>query len=221
MSDPNELIYWGSTCLYGNGMGAPVEDPERQVLTTFTGVDQPTGLVVPHDASNLLSLEARTFGGPNAASETSRGFRGILRAMRALLVSLSLRSDPVVWIEDNATLRVIGGVAGPILTTAPHGWSTGDVLLIRRSGAGLWSLVTITVVGADTFTAIAVAGSILHAIQPGDQALRVEQYWLGMAYAGMPRVEPAEEDWWSQAIIYRFKGSGKYSYGRTTAAVGS
>lgn len=220
MATPNERYYFGDVRLYQHGL-EHVEDPQRQVLQSFTGVDRERVLVIPASPNHGLGLEVKCFGAPNAASVTRKGLRAILRAMRELLESRSTRADPVVWVEDDSTLRVLSGVAGPLMTSANHPYVVGDRLLIRRTGAGLWSLVSVlTTPGANTFTAAAVAGTVLHALQPGDQVLLVEGYWVGMVFQAMPRVDPAEEDWWAAAISYRFLGSGTYTYARTTASVG-
>lgn len=221
MGVPNERYYYGDLRLWQHGL-EHAEAPSRGQLLSFQGVDQLRALVIPASPNNDLEVGVRCFGAPNPASKTRAGFRAILRAMRAALEARSARGDPLVWVEDDTRSKAVSAYAAPTVTSAAHGLSTGDVVLIRRLGAGLFSLVTVTVTGANTFTVAAVAGTALHAIAAADEIHLVEGYWLGMVFAGLDRIEPApDQDWWSDGIGYRFKGSGSSTYARTTATVGS
>lgn len=220
MAAPNERYFYGDLRLWQYGLDH-VEAPMRGQLLKFQGVDQKRALVIPASANNELELKVRCFGAPNPASKTRRGFRAVLRAMRVALEDRSLRADPVVWVEDDARSKAVTGFATPTITSAGHGFSNGDVVLVRRLGAGLFSLATVGAAAANTFQVTPVAGTTLHAIAAADEIHLVEGYWLGMTFAGLDEVAPGDEDWWTEGIGYRFAGSGSTSYARTTAAVGS
>jgi hypothetical protein len=211
-------FYYGDLRLWREAI-APEEQYARTLLQEFQGIDQAKMLVIAASGNAGLDLHARCLGFPNPASKNRRGWVAIKRVLRVAMDARIHRTDPLVWVEDDTTLRVLSGVAGPLMTSAPHPYVTGDVLLIRRVGVGLWSLVTATVVGASTFNAAAVPGTILHAIQPGDEVLRVEAYWLGMVWKDFQR--EGDQGWYAKEVLYSFRGSGAYSYARTAAAVGS
>lgn len=214
--------YYGDFRLWREGIEY-VERPARASVQEFEGVDQDFALVIPSSVNARLEVLVRCLGYPNPVQRDRAGFRSILRAVRAGMQARADRLDALVWIEDDTTLRTLSGVAGPLQTSAPHGYSTGDVLLIRRAGVGLWTLLTATVVGADTFTGAAVTGTILHALQPGDEVLRVDAYWVGMVAQPFPQaVEPQDSgDYWNPSIEYAFQGSGEHTYARAAATVGS
>lgn len=214
--------YYGDFRLWREGIEY-LERPSRASVQTFDGVDQDHALVIPSSVNAQLEVSVRCLGYPNPVQRDRAGFRAILRAVRAGLQARADRLDALVWIEDDGTLRTLSGVAGPLQTSTPHGYSTGDVLLIRRAGVGLWTLLSATVVGADTFTGAAVSGTILHALAPGDEVLRVDAYWLGMVAQPFPQpVEPRDEgDFWNPSIEYGFQGDGKLTYARAVATVGS
>lgn len=220
MAGPNERYFYGDLRLWQHGLDH-VEAPARGQLLSFQGVDQKRALVIPASANHQLELAVRCFGAPNPASKTRRGFRAILRALRVALEDRSLRADPVVWVEDDSRSKVVGGYAAPTITSVAHGFADGDVVLVRRLGAGLFSLATVSAAAADTFVVTAVAGTALHAIAAADEIHLVEGYWAGMVFAGLAPVTPGDEDWWTEGLEYRFSGSGSSSYARTTAAVGS
>lgn len=220
MAAPQERYYFGDVRLHKHGIDH-VGAPARRVMQTFDGVDQIRALVLPASASNSRGVRVRCFAAPNAASPDRKGFRSDLEAMARLLEARSLRSDPLVWIEDDTLSKAVGGYAAPAVTCVAHGRTTGDVVLIRRLGLGLFSLATVTVTGADTFNVAAVAGTALHAIAAADEIHLVEEYYLGMAFAAMGEVQPGEGDFWSDGVQYGFLGSGSVWYARTASSVGS
>lgn len=220
MAAPNERYFWGDFRLYQHGYDH-AEVPVRGQLLKFQGTDQKRALVIPASSNNELGLEVRCFAPPNSASKDRKGFRSILRAVRVALEDRSLRADPVVWVEDDSRSKVVGGYAAPTVTSVAHGFSNTDVVLVRRAGAGLFSLGVVSAVAADTFVITATGGTALHAIAAGDEIHLVEGWWSGMVYAGLDRIPPGEDDSWSDAAVYRFAGSGSSSYARTTASVGS
>lgn len=220
MAAPNERYFYGDFRLYHHGL-EHVEVPARGQLLSFQGVDQKRALVIPASANHQLELQVRCFGAPNTASKTRRGFRALLRALRVALEDRSLRADPVVWVEDDSRSKSVTSFGAPTVTSAGHGFSNGDVVLVRRLGAGLFSLATVSNAAANTFDVTAVAGTALHAIAAADEIHLVEGYWTGMVFAGLEPVQPGEEDWWSDGVGYRFAGSGSSSYARTGASVGS
>lgn len=214
--------YYGDFRLWREGIDY-LERPARAAVQEFEGVDQDLALVIPSSVNARLEVLVRTLGYPNPVQKDRAGFRAILRAVRAGLQARADRLDPLVWIEDDTTLRVLAAASPSLQTTAPHGYSTGDRLLIRRAGVGLWTLLAATVTGADTFTGSAVTGTQLHAIAAGDEVLRVDAYWVGMVAQPFPQpVEPRDEgDFWNPRVEYIFKGSGEHTYSRAVATVGS
>lgn len=218
--DPTERYYFGDLRLWQLGLDH-VEAGDRAGNLSFEGVDRKRRLVIPASPNVGLELLVRCVGSPNPASVDRKGFRAALRAMRVALEDRADRADPVVWIEDDRRSKTVTGWAAPTVTCAAHGYANGDVVLVRRLGAGLWSLATVSNVAAGTFDLTAVTGTALHAIAAADEIHLVEGYWLGMVASSPERVEPGEEDWWAEAIGYRFVGSGSTTYARTAAAVGS
>ncbi len=217
---PNERYFYGEFRLWQDGLDHH-ELPTRGTLQTFQGVDRLRGLVIPASPGNLLGLEVRTVGNPNPSTRTRRGFRAIIRAVRVGLEARSARSDPVTWVEDSTVSDSVDSYAAPTVTAAGHTYINGDVVLIRRAGLGLWSLATVSNVGAGVFDVAAVTGGQLHAIAGSDEIHLVEAYWLGMVLAGAPTVAPAGPDHYAMEIRHSFLGAGLYDYARTTATVGS
>lgn len=222
MGAPTERYYFGDFRLWREGIHH-WEIPTRGVTQEFEGVDQEHALVLPASSNTKLELAVRCLGAPNPADKTQKGWRALLRALRRGLVDRSLRSDPLVWIQDDGVSDVVGSYAAPQITANGHPFTNGDVVLVRRAGLGLWSLATVSSAAANTFDVAAVAGTSLHAIQAADELFLVEEYYLGMVGQ---LVEPAvpqtdQADVYAPELVYKFKGSGRYDYARTSASVGS
>ena len=132
------------------------------------------------------------------------------------------RTDPVVWIEDDTTRRVLTSVGGsPALHVGGgHPYVNGDVVLVRRAGIGLFSLGTVSGATGTAFDLSSLSVGIpLHALAAGDEAFLVEAYWLGMVWRDF---EPRDErGWWAKEVGYTFRGNGALTYARTAATVGS
>ena len=222
MSTPTERYYYGDFRLWKHGRGH-VEQWSRQTTLVFDGVDQVYGLVVPAAPSALLDVTVACMGPPNPAANTQAGWRSVVRAVGAGLLDRSARADPVVWIQDDTVTDTVDAFGDPLLTANGHPFANDDVVLIRRAGAGLWSLATVSVALTNSFHVTAVTGTSLHAIQAGDEIYLVEAYWLGMVSKLMRPVPVPDEDadTFADKVEYEFQGSGRYTYSRTAAAVGS
>jgi len=214
--DARERYYFGDFKLYGAGLD---HDPqgERGVLQEFDGVDQDYALVIAASPSQRLELVVITLGEPNPASKTTKGWKAIREAVRAALEGRADTADPVVWIEDDTLADLVDSYSAPTVTATAHPYANGDVVLIRRAGA--WSLATVSNATANTYDVTAVGQTTLHAIAAADEVYLVEGYWLGMVYGGVTPTD-AEGSWYGE-LSWRFRGSGRYRYSRTAAAVGS
>lgn len=211
-------FYYGDLRLWREAI-APEERYARTLLQEFQGVDQPRVLVIAASGNAGLDLEARCLGFPNPAAKNRKGWVAVKRALRVAMDARLHRTDPVVWVEDDTRSKVVGGYSTPTITSTAHGFANGDVVLVRRAGAGLYAVATVGGVTADTFTVTPVAGTTLYAIAAADEVHLVEAYWLGMVWRDF---EPkGEAGWWAKEVAYRFRGSGASTYARTTAAVGS
>lgn len=218
--DPVERYYFGDARLHKHGI-EHVTDPVRQVLQKFQGTDRTQGLVLPASSNNERTVRVRCFMPPNASSPAKDGLRADIEDMIALLEARSLRADPLVWVKDDSLSKAVTSYAAPTITSAGHGRSNGDIVLVRRLGAGLYSLAVVSNVAANTFDVAAVGGTSLHAIAAADEIHLVEQYWLGAIYARMGSIEPQEGDFWTEGAEYSFACPGGSHYSRTTSAVGS
>lgn len=196
--------------------------PTRLPVQEHVGVDQDRVLVVSNTLGAGVVLTALCAGEPNPVARNQRGWKSLSAALRAGLEARGTRKDPFVWVADDTRSKAVTSYAAPTVTRAAHGFSNGDVLLVRRAGVGLWSLVTVSGAAAGTFDVAAVTGTSLHAIAGGDELHLVEAYHLGMAYVGLQGsgLDP-RGDWLAERIAYTFRGSGRYTYHRTAASVGS
>lgn len=210
--------HWGDLRLWQHGKTHIVEDAPT-VEQVFQGVDRTRALIVPGSSNDLLSVEVRTLGMPHPTQPDQAGVKTQERAMRAAIRTRRATLYPVVWTVDDTTVKVVGSYAAPTVTCVAHGRSTGDVVLIRRPGAGLYSLATVTYLTADTFSIVTVSGASLHAIATSDEIHLVEWYLLGCRCVGMSPVTPTpgKGEWYAPDVSYRFVSSGQYEYSRTTA----
>ena len=210
--------HWGDLRLWHHGKTHIVEDAPT-VEQVFQGVDRTRALIVPGSSNDMLSVEVRTLGMPNANALSQAGVKTQERAMRAAIRARRATLYPLAWTVDDTTVKAVGSFSTPTVTCVAHGRSTSDVVLIRRAGAGLYSLATVTYVDADNFTVAAVTGTSLHAIAASDEIHLVEWYLLGCRCVGMSPVTPTpgKGEWFAPDVAYRFMSSGQYEYSRTTA----
>ena len=214
-------FYYGDFRLWREAI-APDERYGRTVLQEFPGIDQPRVLVIAASGNAGLDLECRCLGFPNPGSKSKKGWVAVKRGLRVGMDARIHRTDPVVWIEDDTTRRVLTSVGGsPALHVAGgHPYVNGDVVLVRRAGVGLFSLGTVSGATGTAFDLSSLSVGIpLHALAAGDEAFLVEAYWLAMVWRDF---EPRDErGWWAKDVGYTFRGNGAVTYARTTAAVGS
>lgn len=211
----SERVYYGDFRLYGDVEDFDLNDA-RGVLQTFQGVERTEALTIA--LSPNFSVEARVamVGVPNTADRTRAGWNALKRALRAALRTRSMRSDPLMYVRDDANATTVLSIATVthVTTAAAHGLVTGDYVLICRPGAGLFTLSTVTVIDADEFT-VAAAG---HSILAGDVVVRVDEWQKGLVYQGVTPAGGAEK-WYARELTYAFAGSGT-SYARASATVG-
>lgn len=215
-------FYYGDFRLWREAI-APEERYARTLLQEFQGIDQPRVLVIAASGNAGLDLEARCLGFPNPDSKNRAGWVAVKRGVRVGMDARIHRTDPLVWVQDDTTLRVLTSVGGsPSLNVAGgHPYQNGDVVLIRRAGVGLFSLGTVTGATGTAFdiASVLIPGLVLHAIQAGDEVLLVEAYWLGMVWKDFEA--RSDMGWYAKEVVYSFRGSGATTYARTQAAVGS
>lgn len=218
---PTSRYYFGDFRLWKCG-DTHLEDPTRQPVQEHVGVDNDHVLVVTNTLGQGLGLAVLCVGEPNPVATNAKGWRALKAALRTGLWARGLRKDPVTWVADDTRSKAVTSWAAPTVTSAAHGFSNGDVVLVRRAGLGLWSLAAVSAAAANTFNLTAVAGTSLHAIQAADELHLVEAYYLGMASLGFVAPVPDERgDWMAERVTYNFRGAGRYTYNRTAATVGS
>jgi hypothetical protein len=213
-------LYYGDFRLWREAI-APEERYGRTLLQEFQGIDQPRVLVIAASGNAALDLEARCLGFPNPSAKNRKGWVAVKRALRVAMEARIHRADPVVWVEDDTTLRVVTGLGAPFVQVAGgHPYVNGDVVLIRRAGVGLFTLGTVMNATGTAFDVSSLTVGIpVHPIQAGDHVLLVEAYWVGMVWRDFePR---GEMGWYAKEVAYSFRGSGALTYARTAAAVGS
>jgi|SRR5688572_26088115 len=210
-----ERYYFGDWRLYGTP-DDHFDQPERGAVLEFEGSDQDHALVIPANPNWRETVVVRLLVTPNASDRSYKGLKALVRTQRAALIVRSSRADPFVWVQDDARSKAVGGYAAPVVTSNAHGFSNGDVLLVRRAGAGLWSLVTASAVAANTFNVAAVPGTTLHAIAAADEIHLVEEYRLGCVLASHPDVERQEEPTFREGFELGFRASGRYTYARAS-----
>lgn len=210
--------FWGDFGLWKQGDTHVTEEQDLPPQVDH-GADQERALVTPL-GNGKLSMEVLCVGAPHPSSKTQKAWRSQYEAIRAAKRARNLRVDPLVWIEDDSLKRTVDTYSGgTVTTTAAHGRTTGDVVLIRRLGAGLFTLATITVTGASTFTLAAAAGTSVHAIAAADDVYVVEAYWSPMVWTKLGPAKPEPEgDWFARRLSYVFEGSARYTYSRTAAS---
>lgn len=185
----------------------------RGLTQTFQGVDRTRGLVVPNSPNWLLNLEVITAVSPES-TYTKAAFRAREIATVNALVARSEAVAPVVWIEDSTKSKTVGSITGTTVTTTGHGFSTGDRVLIRRTGLGLYSVCTVGTTTSNTF----VVSGATHTIQAGDDIHLIEEYHGEMAYTGSDAIQ-SPGDYYTESWSHKFMGPGSTYYTRTTVTL--
>ena len=186
----------------------------RGNLQVHQGVDRLRALHVTTSPNYTTSLEVHCFWGPET-DFSKTGFRAREMAVREALIARSESLHPVFWIEDDALSKTVGSYSSPTVTSSSHGFSDGDVVLIRRFGSGLYTYGTISNTTTNTFD---LGDS--HGITAGDDIYLVEKYWAGIAYDQMGAIQPSEHgDYYAEDVTYSFSGSGDATYQRTSTTL--
>lgn len=211
--------FYGDFALWREGIDHEETD-RRGALQVHQGADRDFALVVPASPNMTAQVEVRTLGAPHASSKDQKGWRSIAQALRVQLRGRASRGDPLVWVEDDTRMKTVGSFASPTVTSAAHGFSNGDVVLIRRLGVGIYALGTVGSVAANTFVLTLIAGS-LSGIAASDEIHLVEAYWYPMVFRELRATRADGGDWYAPEVTYSFEGSASSTYSRTSAGVGS
>ena len=216
--------YWGDLRLWYYGR-TYVESMERQGRITHLGVDRDEAIQVGSNPNFVGEVEVTTvFAPPKVGATvpyTREAFRSHVAAMLDALRARAGAAQPgavLCWVEDVSRARVVSSVAtGTYTTTAAHGMSTGDRVLIRNDATvGGYAYGTITSTGASTFTFVASETGSAYAPANGYDVLLVERAWPMHYLAGMePLPSRGTGDYWDPAARYRFYGSRGNAYSRT------
>lgn len=182
-------VFWGDVLLPKRRLHVDVDD-DITPPQVHKGLDRDHALVLSQNDDALQRITVKTFWDPESTyhpidhERYETLFKETMRARRAALGPM-----PLVEVVDRAV--VVQTYVAPTVTCATaHGLSTNDWVLIRRSGASLYTLVAVVVTGANTFT-IAAAG---HAILAADDVLEVTRYWLNAHLVSIPKVSPPDQE---------------------------
>lgn len=204
------LAYYGDLKLETE-LRSIVPSEARGNVQVHIGVDRLRALYVTTSPNYTTPLEVRCFWAPES-DFSKTGFRAREMAVREALVARSEELHPVFWIEDDSLSKTVGSYSAPSVTSTSHGFSDGDVVLIRRLGSGLYTYGQISNATTNTFD---LGDS--HGITTGDDIHLVEKYWAGMVYNQMGAITPAEHgDYYAEDVTYSFSGSGDTTYQRTS-----
>ncbi len=188
-----------------------IPSESRGNAQVHVGVDRLRALHVTSSPNYSVSLEVHCFWGPET-DFSKTGFRAREMAQREALVARSESLHPVFWIEDDTLSKTVGSYSAPTVTSTSHGFSDGDVVLIRRLGSGLYTYGAISNATTNTFD---LADN--HGITTSDDIHLVESYWAGMVYGQMGAIQPSEHgDYYAEDVPYSFSGSGDSTYQRTS-----
>jgi len=216
--------YWGDLRLWYYGR-TYTESMDRQGRILHLGVDREEAIAVGSNPNWSGEIEVTTMFAPpkvGASVPYSReAYRAHVAAMMDALKTRSGASQPgavLVWVEDIDRARVLSSVvSGTYTTTAAHGMSTGDRVLIRvDSTAGGYAYGTITNTGASTFTFSAIETGSAYSPGNGYDVILVERAWPRQFVAGMePLPSRGQGDYFDPAAVYRFFGPRTNAYTRT------
>ncbi len=204
------LAFYGDLKLHSE-LRSIIPSETRGQTQTHQGVDRLRALHITTSPNYSTSLEVHCFWEPES-DFSKKGFRSREMAQREALIARSESTHPVFWIEDDTLSKTVGSYSAPTVTSAAHGFSNGDVVLIRRLGSGLYTYGTISNVTTNTFD---LGDS--HGIATGDDIHLVEGYWAGMIYGQMGAMRPSEHgDYYAEDVTYSFSGDGAATYQRTS-----
>ena len=203
--------YFGDLLLPDYLLGI-VPEQQRQ-MQVHPGVDRDYALHVPSSPNVSTRLMVQTLW--TDSNYTKRGFRSMEMVVRAALIARAGATHPVVWVESETPSTTVASSSGAVITTTanPNGFTTGDVVLIRRSGVGLYTLGSVT---ARTSNSITVAAS--HTYHAGDTIQLVEAYWSAFIWDSLQAIPlSGQSDSYTDAASFLFVGAGGTTYHRTTA----
>lgn len=216
--------YWGDLRLWYYGRNY-VESLERQARIVHTGVDREEAIQIGSNPNFVGQIEIQTvFAPPKVGASvpyTREAYRAHVAAMMDALkvrAGLAQPGATLCWVEDIDRARVLSGFSsGTYTTSAAHGMTTGDRVLIRKdSTAGAYSYGTLTSTGASTFTLAAIESGTTYSPASGYDVLLLERAWPTQFLDGMMPLDPTGEgDYWNPAARYSFYGSRTGAYTRT------
>jgi hypothetical protein len=210
------LAFYGDLQL-GSELRAIVPSQARGNLQVHQGGDRLRALVTAASPNLTTALDVQTFIAPDSTF-SKKGFRSYEMAMRGALTSRANRTDPVMWIETSTPTRTVGSFASPTVTCNGHGLSNGNVVLIRRSGVGYYTLSTISGVTTNTFVVVSLSSS--HTITAGDNIYLVEQAYYGCVWQDLAEMQPAPNgDYYCEMASFKFLASGSTTYSATTTTL--
>lgn len=220
---PTSRYYHGDFRLLHHGEDH-VEDPQLLPAQEHQGVDQDRVYLVPSSPNASVNVLVSCIGVPHPTVPNAQGWKAQVAGLRTAREARAERLDPLVWVARDDLSTAVSAWAAPKLTAPGNTYVVGDVLLVRRAGVGLWSLVSVTGLpgGPGEVNVAAVAGTTLHAIHVADEVHLVEAYYLGMRWAALEPIGPGMFGAWvAERIRYAFRGAGRYTYNRTASSVGS
>lgn len=194
-----------------------VPDEQRGFTQVHVGVDRTTALLLPTSPNYSTRLQVQTFWDPET-DYSKTGFRTREGKVREALRNRSEATYPLLWVEDDTKSTTIASFSGNIITTTanPNGFANGDVVLIRRNGADLY---TVGVVGSRDATHITVTAQ--HAYQNGDGIHLVQRYWSNVIFDAMGPISPSERgDYFAEEASFMFLSStATPAYERTSVTL--
>lgn len=212
MATRDRWIFYGEARLWREGRFV-VPSSRRGVTQEFQGVSRADTYVYPGSPNFSHTLEAHTLFSPlpSQAWPTYESFIQHYEAMRELLEARAAASRryPVVLVDDGSTRRTVSAVSGSgtinVTTSAAHGLTTGDRVLICRAGDGNYTVGAVTVVDSDEFT---IAAN--HTIAISDEVYLVNAYWNSRIYVGMTKPDKRGRDghYYIEDCVYTFVGKG-------------
>lgn len=211
MSATRRRAYWGDLRLWYHAR-TYTEDMKRTGHATYPGVDRGEALQIGPSPSFVSRVEVTTFFAPTSAY-TQAAYRAAVAAMLDALrerASIAQPGHPLVWVGDNDRSRALAsGATAPYATTAPHGLTVGERVLIRALGVGDYMYGSVaTTPGASTFTVTPLATGSAYAPAAGHDVLVAERVWPGAFFEAMPALAAGPKgDFYNAAAKYAFYGS--------------
>lgn len=217
--------YWGDLRLWYYGR-TYTEAMRRGARITHMGVDREEALPVGSNPNFTSEVEVVTFFAPPKVSSvvpyTREAFRahvaGLMDALK-VRAGLTVPGATLVWVEDNTKGGSVSGYAAGVYTTsAPHGLTSGDRVLLRKNATVRgYAYGTATVTASDKFTLSALETGSGFVAGTGFDVLLVERAWPGHFFDSMEPVRSrGQGDYFDPAATFRFFGSRASVYTRTT-----